>query len=190
MSSIGEVNLQKPFCFESHKRNYKRLTYIQVALVTITAVGIVLSVVSHFGYLDHVFIKIGIGVAVPSYVIGAIVLYFRRHSLDKAVQATTSFDELKEILQETKLHIHINLCILLCGCLIGILPTAGVYSKVLGGEMNTGKLFLKIQHLEIDTQNESEEDQQYIKKLFDAIEHWGWEGYENDLFTENGELKA
>ncbi len=59
MYGIGRVNSENGFCFENHKKNYKNLTYIQVALVIITTVGIVLCVVSHFGYLDPVFVKIG-----------------------------------------------------------------------------------------------------------------------------------
>ncbi len=177
MSSIGEVNLQKPFSFESHKRNYKCLKYIQVALVTITAVGIVLSVVSHFGYLDHVFIKIGIGVAVPSFAIGPIVLYFRRQTLEKAIQATTSFAELKEILQESKLRERIY----------DYDNVADIYSKVLGGYIKMDELNLKIEQLKITNKEESEA-KQYIEKF--PKEAYDWVGDRDCIFTENGEMKT
>ncbi len=186
MCGICAVNLENGFCFESHKRNYKKLTYIQLVLGIITAVGIVLCVVSHFGYIDRVFVKIGMG-SVSSYVISIMVLYLRRHTLDNAIQATTSFDELKEILQESKIRQNDFIAPCICMCIFPLNPTASTYSKVLGGRMDTDKLYLKIKRLEQYTQKKSQEDRQYIEKFFAGQSEWldGDDGF----YNRKGEVK-
>jgi hypothetical protein len=167
MSGLGSIQ-ESVFSIERYQSKISKFTVpIQIALVVISGSGIVLSLLSHFGYLDRSFIYIG-SIGSGAAALGLIALKItQKNQLRAAVNDAKSFSYLKSVLNLVKVR---EPCFSFTNC-TGATNNLEVYSSKLDGCITSSELDTIIDGLENSDKFSTSKDAvlQFQTKLNDWI---------------------
>jgi len=104
MNNIHKTNETVPFSIEKYSKCRNCVPVTQAALGVIIALGLTMSLLSHFGYVDHTFIYVGAGASVAALITLGILTVCQPNNLKSAVNNAKSFSDIKEIVDTMEVY--------------------------------------------------------------------------------------